>query len=55
MWPFREQVPNTCPPAPPCGFWAGPVRQGSILEEKVQYLVGKLATYSLSGPCMGGP
>ena len=34
----------TCPPVPPHGCWVGPVGQGSILEEKLQYLVAEFAT-----------
>ena len=48
LQPSWEQTPNTSP-APPCGCWAGPMEWGWILEEKLWYLAGELATYSLSG------
>lgn len=35
--------------------WAGTVGQGLVLEEKLQYLVEELVTYSLSSLCMGEP
>lgn len=50
-----NKISYMCLPAPPRGCCAGPAGQGSILEEKRQYLVGESPTKSLSAQCMGGP
>ena len=42
--PCYEQIPDTCPPAPTQGCWAGPVGRGSVLEEKLPGLAGELST-----------
>ena len=47
--------PTRVPRSPPRGRWAGPVGRGSVLEGKLQYLVGLFATWSLSGPRVAGP
>lgn len=50
-----SKYPTCVPPIPPCGYWAQSIGQDSILEKKLQYLVGRLPPRVCPVHAWGGP